>query len=175
MQDNHVQIVLPTTSIEATTSATDVDDGKKQKIKGASKAIPQKKAVKIKEENRQHKLEKRKESETEQIVNVEDLLKTISADDHAKTIEIIDRSLPDFQTTDSRLKLLRRKFRAQRKYLQNLKRKTNSTVEAQTRKSCSCFRREDKISGRISRSITIGSSNMISISIGKSQLSDTET
>ena len=132
MQDNHVQIVLPTTSIEATTSATDVDDGKKQKIKGASKVIPQKKAVKIKEENRQHKLEKRKENETEQIVNVEDLLKTISVDDHAKLIEIIDRSLPNFQTTDSRLKLLRPKFRAQRKYLQNLKRKTNSTVEVQT-------------------------------------------
>ena len=73
------------------------------------------------------------ENETDQLVHVEELLKTISFDDHAKIIETIDQGLLRFQTSDNRLKLLRRKFRSQRKYLENLKKKTALTSEEQSR------------------------------------------
>lgn len=126
VRDNYLQITLPAVPINEVTSASNTTDGKK------SKPIPQKKADKIREENRQHKLDKRKDDEADQLSNVEEILKRISLDDHAKIIETIDQSLSNFQTPNYRLKLLKRKFRSQRKYLQNLKKRTRLTLEEQT-------------------------------------------
>ena len=63
------------------------------------------------------------------MANVEDWLKTIPIDDYSKVLDIIDRSLPNFTTPTIRLKLLKRKFQYERKYLQLLRTKSVLTVE----------------------------------------------
>ncbi|CAF0733868.1 unnamed protein product [Adineta steineri] len=116
VRDNHLQIVLPTAP------TTVLTDGKK-------KEKPQKKADKIREDNKQQKMIKRAESESDQLISVNNLLKGIPLDDYSKLIKIIDESLLNFQTSNHRLELLKQKFRFQRKYLQSLRKKTTLTIE----------------------------------------------
>jgi superfamily II RNA helicase len=132
VRDNHLQIVLPTASTSALKNdeaARTDDNGKKRKSKGQSKQVPQKKADKIREEHRQEKLEKRIDDEAEQIIHLEDRLKEISIDDYSTAIDLIDQSLSKFETSTNRLKLLKRKFRLQRKYLELLRKKNELTIE----------------------------------------------
>jgi superfamily II RNA helicase len=134
LKDNQLQIVLPTSSTpapindEAARTDSASDDGKKRKHKGQPKQVPQKKAEKIREEHKQQKLEKRIEDEADQIIHVEDLLKEIPIDDYSKSIDLIDQSLSKFKTSTHRLKLLKRKFRLQRKYLESLRNKSVFTI-----------------------------------------------
>ena len=143
IKDSQLQIVLPAastpalmneeTAVDRTDSASASGDKKKKKPKDQSKPEYQSKKEKIIEENKQKKMEKRVVNETDQIGTVEDLLKNISPDDYPKSIDLIDESLPKFETPTSRLNLLTRKFRLQRKYLQSLKKKDVITIEEKSK------------------------------------------
>ncbi len=143
IRDSQLQIVLPTASTPApaneetdedrTDSASTSAGKKKPKTKGPSKKVHQTKAEKIIEENKQRKLDKLVVNETDQIANVEDLLKQSSSNNYSKAIDIIDESLPNFKTPTNRLDLLKRKFRFQREYLQLFKKKNVLTIEEKSK------------------------------------------
>jgi superfamily II RNA helicase len=138
VRDNQLQIVLPTASTPAPKTDTAVrtnsasEDGKKQKRKGQSKQVPLKKADQIREEHRQQKLEKQIDSEAEQLTHIEDRLKEIPIADYSGKIKFLDQALSKIETPANRLKLLKQKFRFQRKYLELLRKKTVLTTEEQS-------------------------------------------
>ncbi|CAF1084617.1 unnamed protein product [Adineta steineri] len=119
VQDNHLQHILPTVSTSVLTNMNTTDSKKKQ--------TPLKKADKIREENKQQKMGKRVEEETDQIIVIENLLQEIPPDNYSKAVDIIDEGLVKFETPTTRLELLKKKFRLQRKYLQLLKKENNLT------------------------------------------------
>ncbi|CAF0901849.1 unnamed protein product [Rotaria sordida] len=128
VKDNQLEIVLPAThtvNMDRTNSAS--GDKKKQK------KVHQTKAEKIIEENKQRKIDKHMVDESEQIINVKDLLKQIPNDNYLKAIEIIDGSLSKFKTSINRFELLKRKFSLQRKYLQSLRKKSTLTNEEKSK------------------------------------------
>jgi hypothetical protein len=59
--------------------------------------------------------------ESDKIFHVEDHLKQIGSDNYSEAIDLIDESLPNFETTTKRLELFQRKMYFQRKYLRSLK------------------------------------------------------
>jgi superfamily II RNA helicase len=136
VRDSQLQIVLPTASTNeeiATISASMPVDKKTKKTKGQSKKVHQTKAEIIIEANKQRKLDKRVDNETDKLANVEDILKQVPLDDYSKGIDIIDDSLSKFETSINRLELLKRKFRLQRKYLHSLQKKDILTIEEKSK------------------------------------------
>jgi superfamily II RNA helicase len=77
------------------------------------------------EKNTKRILDKRTDDETDKVKNVLARLKQLQADNYPDAIDLIDESLPNFETQTKRLELLERKFDLQRKYLRLLKKKTN--------------------------------------------------
>ena len=140
VQDDQLQIVLPSTSIsssmnqEATANRTDSAStpgkNKKQTAKVPSKKAHQTKAEII-EKNIQRKLDKSIQDESNQIARIENLLKGIPSDNYSAAIDVINRSLSTIKTSQNRLQLLKSKFHFQQKYLISLKNKiqTNLTIE----------------------------------------------
>jgi superfamily II RNA helicase len=106
---------------------------KKQQHKTQPKKVQPTKAEKIIEQNKQRILDKRINDETDKVTNVESRLKQIPADNYSEAIDLIDESLPNFETPTKRLELLKRKFELQRKYLRLLKKKTNLSIEEKSK------------------------------------------
>jgi len=145
VRDNQLQIILPTASspliINKESSTDDRSDSsssassgkKKQQHKSQPKKVQPTKAEKIIEQNKQRIMDKRITNETDKIMNVESRLKQIPADNYSEAIDLIDESLPNFETSTKRLELLKRKFEFQRKYLRSLKKKINLTIEEKSK------------------------------------------
>ena len=74
-------------------------------------------------------MDKRIDDETDKMKNVEVRLQHIPADNYWESIDLIDESLTNFETTPKRLELIKRKFDLQRKYLRSLKKKKSLTTE----------------------------------------------
>ncbi|CAF2850851.1 unnamed protein product [Rotaria sp. Silwood2] len=139
VRDSQSQIVLPTAStpdlpnkenfIHQTDSVATSGNKKKQQHKSQPKKNSQTKAEMIIEKNKQRILDKRINDETEKIIHVEARLKQILADNYSDAIDLIDESLPNFETSIVRLELLKKKLDLQRKYLRTLKKKKDLTIE----------------------------------------------
>jgi hypothetical protein len=137
-----LQIILPTASTPAITNreisptrsdSPAVGGKKKQQHKNQPKKVQATKAEKIIEQNKQRMMDKRTDDETEKVKNVESRLKQIPADNYAEAIDLIDESLPNFETSTKRLELLKRKFEFQRKYLRSLRKKTDLSIEEKSK------------------------------------------
>ena len=135
VRDNQLQIVLPTPPPSTDQSASANSNGKKkqQQHKNQPNKVQQSKADKIIEQNKQRMLDKRVDDETEKVKNLESRLKQISSDNYAAGIDLIEESLPIFQTPGKRLELLKRKFDLQRKYLRSLKKKSTLSIEEKSK------------------------------------------
>ncbi|CAF4569108.1 unnamed protein product [Rotaria sp. Silwood1] len=140
VRDRQLQIVLPTAStpvlsnkencIDQTDSVAMSNNKKKQQQhKNQPKKVSQTKAEMIIEKNKQRILDKRINDETDKLINVEARLKQISNGNYSNAIDLIDESLPNFETPIKRLELLKTKLDLQRKYLRTLKKKKNLTLE----------------------------------------------
>lgn len=60
-------------------------------------------------------------------------LKKIPSDNYSRAIDLIDQFLPNFKASLTRLELLKKKSKRQRKYLQSLKLKSELTVEERSK------------------------------------------
>ena len=125
IQDNQYRIVLPTPSSKTEQEATNAASSKPKK----GKKPQQSKKDKIIEENKQRKLEKRTENETEKLTNIESQLAQIPAHDYAQTIALLDANLSSITLAAHRFDLLKQKFRSQKKWLQSLRTTRNLTNE----------------------------------------------
>ena len=135
IRDNQLQIVLPALppSTDQATSATGHGKKKAQSHKNQPNKAQPTKAEKIIEQNKQRMLDKRVDDEAEKMKNVEGRLKQIAADDYAEGINLIEESLPNFQTPGKRFDLLKRKFDLQRKYLRSLRKKSTLSIEEKSK------------------------------------------
>ena len=131
IQDSQYRIALPTVPSKSgeQSTASGSDAKKALKPKGQGKKPQQNKAAKIIEENKQRKLEKRAENETEKLTHLESQLTQIPAHDSAQTVALLDAHLVSIELAEHRLELLEQKFRAQRKWMQSLRTKSNLTNE----------------------------------------------
>lgn len=91
------------------------------------------KAQQIIDDNKRRILDKRVDDEGEKLKNVETRLKQVASDDYAQGINLIEESLPSFQTPTTRFELLKRKFDLQRKYLRSLKKKSTLSIEEKSK------------------------------------------
>jgi hypothetical protein len=143
IKDNQLQIFLPSSStdlldneehsIRRSSSPSSASAGKTKQHKGQSiKVKPKIKDVIINANERRRKDEQIKE-ETDKLVNVTAELKRIPSDNYSDAIDLIDKSLPNFETSTIRLELLKRKFKLQRNYLRLLKQKSTPTIEERSK------------------------------------------
>lgn len=137
IRDNQLQIVLPTASTPDVADQENVVTKKDSKAASAHKKKSQPKNVSKKDaiiqNNTQRLLDRRLNDETDKINKVEARLKQIPSDNYSEAINLIDESLPSFETSVKRLELLKIKLDLQRSFSRSLKRKTNLSIEEKSR------------------------------------------
>lgn len=136
-----MNIVLPTAStpapsnkenasnqVESLTTSTS-DGKKKQQHKNQPKKVQLTKKEQIIEQNKQRKMDKRSDDESEKLKNLQARLKQVPSNNYLDAIEMLEEGLPNFETKEIRLEILKLKFDIQRKYLRLLKKKSQLSSE----------------------------------------------
>ncbi|CAF1144509.1 unnamed protein product [Rotaria sordida] len=144
IKDNQLQIFLPPSSkhlpdneghsVSRSNSPSSASAGrKKQQYENQPKRnLPKKKDI-FTEANKKRLEDEEIREETNKLVNVEAGLKQIPSDNYSDAIDLIDKSLPNLETSTIRLKLLKSKFRLQRNYQRLLKQKNILTIEERSK------------------------------------------